>query len=138
MTDKKDDDSGDLGPSVEEYVRALMDGGVFRPPSVDDEPVIEVRTWEVMEVTGTWGTSHHIVGVWDDCGRVSSPVEQFSPEQRQIKTRSGRIYVLGDSNEGRFDEIKDRDHVRDVWLRMNGIPKDTPTDVTEAYLSKLK
>lgn len=131
-----DDDTGDLGPSMDEYVAALLNDGIFKPPSVEDEPAVDVWGWEIMEVTGPEKLTHHVVCVYDGIGRCSTPIDGFDPKRGIITTASGRIYRLMD-REPSFSETRDREHVRAAWLRVAGLAPDAFKDVSEIYRAQL-
>lgn len=134
----KDDNSGDLGPSVEDYLAYLLTG----IPPVSLEPSVDVEGWEIMEVEGSWGKSHHVVGIFgegnfDRFGRVSSPIQHFDPATRQVTTRSGRVYLLRPETLRDDGERREHERIREAWLRRNGLAASAFTDVTGAYRSKL-
>ncbi|WP_053076499.1 hypothetical protein [Caenimonas sp. SL110] len=73
----------------------------WRIDRIEQEPTKTLDAWMVMEVPfdgpgRPW--TRHLVG-WrlEGCkGQVSSPVEVFDPATRRAKTRSGRVYQLGE------------------------------------------
>lgn len=74
-----------------------------RLPGVDAEPEVEVTSWVVFELKVERLAERpepypyrYVVGYdrANFCGRVSTLIEGYDPERRQIRTVSGRIYVL--------------------------------------------
>lgn len=93
----------------------------------EPKPTIIVDYWRVFEVKCREIPirTRHVVGyveAWLD-GRVSSPVQQFTPSERLVSTRSGNLYTLrgapGDG--GAYGQ-----HVFDRWLALHEV-----TDVVD-------
>lgn len=126
------DDDKPLDPEIEAYVFALLSGGLYAPASVSDEPEVIISAWEIMAVNGAWGKTHHVVGLADGVGRVSSPIEAFDPAAKTVTTRSNRIYHLDDAP-AHMSEIRDIEYVRAAWLRRNNVTGDDYADASSAY-----
>lgn len=77
--------------------------------------------------------SHHLVGfVPTRSGRVTSAIQKFSPENRTMTTRSGRVYTLLGMPGG----SDDAEYVWQSWRAVNGVVRDR--DVTDEYTKQIK
>lgn len=119
--------------TAEELIEMLMSGGLTRPPGVDEQPEVSIACWDIMEISLRGVKTHHVVGYMDGGGRVSSAIQSFDPEKRQVITNSGRVYYLAPEGSG---SIQDIEYTRGAWLRMNGVREFT--DVTPEYREKMK
>jgi hypothetical protein len=105
-----------------------------RVESVVIYPTENIISWSVREAIFFDGDkSRHLVGfVPGRTGRVTSAIQQFSPEKRTITTRSGRVYTLvgmpGSSDGG--------DYVWRYWSARNAVVLDI--DVTDEYAKQIK
>lgn len=69
---------------------------IWSMPSVTREPTIRLLRWRIYRFTlddRHWD----VLSGWDRqncCGRCSTPVVEFSPAERVVRTRSGRLYLL--------------------------------------------
>lgn len=108
--------------------------GVFHPPSLEDEPEINLGPWRVLEVqTRSIATpSRHFVGLDRDNGggRVSSPIIIWDAEKRAGITRSGRVYKLI----GKRGSATDAEYVLNRWLIANVDEDGSVCDVTTEYV----
>lgn len=83
---KKDD-------GINFVLSALAPNLVWRTSSVEDEPHIRIREWDIRkDVEGNC----YFVGVRSDDGwlRTSTPIVEFDVERRRGRTESGRVYEL--------------------------------------------
>lgn len=99
------------------------------PPTVDDEPVIELRSWRVMQ---TERCERHFVGVHGSgmlaAGRVSSAIVSFDASQRRGVTRSGRVYILRGAPGGLDGDAA---YTWAAWARFNRVA--SYEDVTHEF-----
>ena len=104
---------------------------VWKPTSVVDEPVTELRRWRVFQVAAVFNAdgppTTHFVGDAGYEGRVSSPILEYDPISRQGRSGSGRIYKLV-GNSG-YD--RDAEHTWNRWQQICKV--DKVTNVSERY-----
>lgn len=65
-------------------------------PSVTREPEVRLLRWRIFRLTLDDQRWDVLIG-WDcqnRCGRCSTPVVEFDPVRRSVRTRSGRRYHL--------------------------------------------
>lgn len=101
---------------------------IWPAASVDDEPEIRLRCWQVIE---TERGEHHFVGqsMARGTGRVSSAIMSFDPSSRIGRTRSGRRYILIGQPGDDLDAI----HTFAIWALANGVTQ--LTIVSSQYLA---
>jgi hypothetical protein len=90
---------------------------LWAPPAVEAQPSVRLVRWQIFELPD--GSRHFCgfhAGPSVHEGRVSSPIERFSPDTMIGITRSGRSYRL----EGPPGADEDADFVKRAWLRCNG------------------
>jgi hypothetical protein len=104
---------------------------LYRPLSVDLDPVISIAFWSIWEVDdGEHPKTRHISGrTHNDPGRMSSLI--VSIEDGVIITRSGRRYMPV----GKPGDCLDAAYVREAWCKANKIIETK--DVTDEYASLL-
>jgi len=90
---------------------------LWAPPAVDNQPSVRLIRWQIFELPdgGRHFCGFH-AGPSVHEGRVSSPIEHFSPDTMTGVTCSGRSYRL----EGPPGEDEEADEVKRAWLRYNG------------------
>lgn len=80
------------------------------------QPTTQLTHWQIHWVTRCDGAiEHHLVGRADGEGRVSSKVMQVDVAQRNVTTRSGRVYSLA----GKSGIDSDAQYVWNWWLDFN-------------------
>lgn len=98
---------------------------IWKPLSVDQEPISVVDLWAVYEVEfeDFDKKSRHIVGFVNLMleGRVSSPIVSFDKETRTATTRSGRKYKLGKESYLNMGMHSDTSYVWDNWKNINKV-----------------
>lgn len=87
---------------------------VFTPTSVEYQPSVEIYQWSFRLAESEDGcVTKHLVGVVDQCGRVSSAIKEILPNG-DVLTSSGRIYKLI----GSCGRDKDAEYVWARWLSL--------------------
>ena len=101
---------------------------VMRASSVSIRPNVELIQWRVMEVSITG--ARHLVGceTLGFCGRVSSTIASFDIRTADVRTRSGRKYVL--KGQPGFHPAAEYAWTR--WCGLNHVEKFV--EVTHEYL----
>lgn len=92
---------------------------IWKPTSVEVEPVTSLVRWQVIEVDGK---GRHFVGhaIGHFGGRASSAIQEFDPTTRQGRTRSGRVYKLI----GPPGIDGDAQYVWAQWCRINAVESE--------------
>lgn len=111
---------------------AIIEGGVWKPSSVEETPGIELSRWIVYEVPSLkegMPKDHHFCGwnVTEGEGRVSSKIVEWNRETRTGTTRSGRRYKLVGESALNMDAA----YVWDKWKRINKV--EDYSDVSDQY-----
>lgn len=117
----------------EDFIEILLNGGVFRPPGVEEQPEVTLYEWSVMEVQQGEDATRHFLGVWDGIARVSSPIKEFDAGKRIGKTMSGRVYKLAPPLAAQIGNYRDIEYIRTVWLMRAGLGAAEFKDVTDEY-----
>lgn len=88
---------------------------VHRPPSVTEQPFVEISQWNVFQFPN--GDRHLVgyVGV-EGRGRVTSKLMHWNATEKVLTTRSGRKYHLN----GPPMYNHDAEYVWRVWCNFNG------------------
>lgn len=107
---------------------------IHRAESVASRPTENLICWSIFEaIFSNRDISHHLIGfIPGRNGRVTSAIQQFCPKNRQITTKSGRLYNLlgmpGSSEDGLF--------VWQHWCTVNSVIYHK--DVTDDYTKQIK
>lgn len=102
---------------------------IWKPPPVSRLSLIPLSRWRIFELTDG---SRYFVGVdmFDQTGRVSSPIVAFNAVSLQGTTQTGRIYELV----GKPGVALQADY---VWIRWCELYEVTSyTDVTQLLLNR--
>jgi hypothetical protein len=100
---------------------------IWKPGSISELPKIPLSRWRIFELADG---SRHFVGIdmFDQSGRVSSPIVTFDPVARQGTTQTGRIYELI----GQQGWSPQAEYVLQRWCGLYDVA--SYTDVTERLL----
>ncbi len=91
--------------------------GLWKPLSVQEEPVTEITSWLILRATfGENSTSDHVVG-WAGEGRASSAIKEKRLDEGVVVTGSGRQYKLV----GPSGVDQDALYVWHRWCEMNDV-----------------
>lgn len=101
---------------------------MFRPPSVDEQPIVVLSSWSVFELPDG---DRHFVGFHAavSTGRVSSKIVDWDDQEKVGTTRSGRRYQL--MGETGYDS--DANYVWGAWLAGYKIDPLSTTNVSSQY-----
>lgn len=101
---------------------------IWKPPPVSRLPLVPLSRWRVFELTDG---SRYFVGMdmFDQSGRVSSPIVAFNAESLQGTTQSGRIYELV----GKPGVALQADYVWKKWCELYEVT--SYKDVTQRLLN---
>lgn len=107
---------------------------IWRTPSVENEPVIELTDWRVFALSSNEMETRtlHLVGYQQAYrqGRISTALIMYDPATKRAQTQSGRTYILiGGPGSGSSDGL----YTLDVWSRMNGFTNKE--DVTADFIA---
>ena len=98
----------------ERVIRDAIAQSIWNTPPVEEEPMIRLSNWQVIEVSGECRlVGYHAAG---HEGRLSTPIQVIESQGLRAVTRSGRVYVL----EGPAGSHPDADWVLDRWLHAQG------------------
>lgn len=102
---------------------------IWKPRSASELPKIPLSRWRIFELPDG---SRHFVGVdmFDQSGRVSSPIVTFDPVARQGTTQTGRIYELI----GQQGWSLQAEYVLQRWCELYDVA--SYADVTERLLER--
>ena len=113
-----------VGASLEAVLSEAIAGSTWAPRPVDEEPAYVMVRWRLIALQG----SLRLVGYnLTNCeGRLSSRVVDVNAAAREVRTMSGRTYVLkgppGWDNDGAW--------VLDRWLHRQGASPEGVRDFT--------
>lgn len=112
-----------------EDIFGIIQGGIWKPASITEEPETILTKWQVYKVENPngsgWDIHFHGWTGWE--GRVCSAVQEFDKETMRGRTRSGRIYEL----KGSPGLNGDAEYTWHRWLNIYGNPKTE--NITEEY-----
>lgn len=99
---------------------ALSCPSVWRPASIQQEPMTRLTNWMVMKVLAQdeCPESIHFIGWAGYEGRVCSAVQEFDKSTMKGRTQSGRIYELVGPPGCNRDAL----HVWGFWIQNYGNP----------------
>ncbi|WP_051293111.1 hypothetical protein [Citrifermentans bremense] len=109
-----------MAEKAEKIAGLVVLGGIWKVPTVDEEPEIVLVRWQVFEETdGPQVGARHLVGYNESAleGRVSTAIVGYNPQTKVCKTTSGRTYYL----KGPSGEDPDGIYVWNRWSRGVGI-----------------
>jgi len=143
--------SPDIHSNAREALSALwkrlnVESGIYFTDTVADQPLAEIRYWNVQRVSFADGTcSSHLLGVVDGEVRVTTAVQSIDTTKRTAATQSGRNYLLY----GDFGYNMHAEYLFKAWLRgrkavkvvnlthklrallRNGVPMRAPSKLAE-------
>lgn len=91
--------------------------GLWKPLSVQEEPVTEITSWLILRATfGENSTSDHVVG-WAGEGRASSAIKEKRLDEGVVVTTSGRQYKLVGPSRSDPDAL----YVWRRWCEINSV-----------------
>jgi len=99
---------------------------LYRPT---DETHVTMTSWGVHEVNFSDGTTRHLVGSVNGEGRVSSAIQSYDPQEKQLITKSGKVYVV----QGKPGTTANAVYVWQSWCKINKIKPEDFVDVTAEY-----
>jgi hypothetical protein len=122
-----------LGASLDAVFKAAVASSIWASRPVDEEPAYVLIRWRLIALQG----SLRLVGynLTNREGRLSSRVVDIDVAAREVRTMSGRTYVL----KGPPAWDNDGAWVLDRWLHREGVPAEEVRDFTpqlEATLSR--
>lgn len=105
---------------------------IWRPNSVQEEPITEITSWKVLRATfGENDVSDHVVG-WAGEGRASSAIKEKRLDEGVVVTGSGRQYKLT----GPSGLDQDALYVWHHWCNTNGVLAFV--DVSDEYAEAME